>query len=265
MCLATATAKPESQDGGTCVRLHTQIVAFRVTTLTTVWVLNYTHNTQTGDRSVCKVLVQLRVVCMSSRNNRKVTYLTDEEAALLSEWADESGKTESALLREAIMEYLDRDRSARIESKVDELLDRIPEGALSESEQSTHTHKPETPMLQQGSKSIEKARRIMQRLQQNNDAPVVKADVVDRAIEDIAGLDDRTKDKYKDIFKRRGLLFAHPGESEVWTFETDTFLTWLEDYMQLNGQQAAEDVAQSYPVAIRTTNKGLQIEYMEQQ
>jgi len=190
---------------------------------------------------------------MSGRNNRKYTYLTDEEAAQLSEWADETGKSESHLLREAILEYLDNDRTARIEDRLDEIeakIDALPGQLQSDT---THTHKPDTPMSQaQATPATEKARDIIRRLQNEIDNPdgIVQSDDVDRAIEDIAGADRRTLNKYKRIVRKRGLLFEHPGDPPIWTLQSDQWLDWMESYMSLNGADEAEEVAADYPAEI---------------
>lgn len=205
------------------------------------------------------------MVCVGKRSVVKKTRLTEQEAAQLSRWSDKAGKSESTLLREAILEYLDHDRTARIEDKVDELLARIPEEGAQSEAATSHTHKAETPMNQTGTKATEKGRRIIQRLQSNHDSPIIQEDAVVRAIEDIAGVDDRTIRKYKSLFRRRGLLFEHPGDSSVWTTETDKFLSWLRDYARLNGQEAVEEVADGYPVSVYATNQGIQIELTETQ
>lgn len=151
---------------------------------------------------------------MSDRNNRKVTYLTDEEASQLSEWADKSGKSESALLREAVIEYLDNGRGARIEEKVDRVL-----SLLGDAE---HTHTRDGP-----SQSVpEKARSIARRCHSNHDMPMKGADV-EIAIEDIAGGDGRTVSKYKEQLKKRGLLYEHPFQP-VWTDSKTEFVGWVE-------------------------------------
>ena len=199
---------------------------------------------------------------MADRSVVKKTYLTESEASQLSRWADEVGKSESALLRQAVLEYLDRDRTDRIEDKLDEVLTRLPEDGVASEAATTHTHKPDTPMNQSGSTATEKAREIVRRLQSDHDGVVKDSDVV-RAIEDIAGVDDRTIRKYKSLFRRRGLLFEHPGESPVWTFDSDEYLDWLRDYARLNGQEAAEEVAEEYPVSVMATNQGIQIELAE--
>jgi hypothetical protein len=184
---------------------------------------------------------------MSRENNPLTIYLTDEEKAQLEEWADETGKSLSALGREAILEYTDRDRSRRIEDKLDRVLDTL-------GEQDSHTHKAETPM-NQASDSLEKAREMVRRIQSNHDEAVKDEDVV-RAIEDIAGVDDRTIRKYKGIFRKRGLLFEHPGETPLWTTESDLWFEWMDTYANLNGSDAAEAVAEEYPATVTTTFDG---------
>lgn len=179
---------------------------------------------------------------MSRRNNVKKTYLTDEEAAQLSEWAEEVDKSESALLRAAVLEYLDRDRADRIEEIVREnqtLLEDV-RGALVNSEPHSHT-KATTPS--KGSSTVEKVRSIARRLHQNHESPVKKIDV-ERAIEDIAGADDRTVRKYKGLLKKRGLLYRHPT-SAVWTDDREEWLGWVE------GATVGDDVhecIEEYPI-----------------
>jgi predicted DNA-binding protein len=185
---------------------------------------------------------------MSRRNNRVVTYLSDEEEAQLDEWAESSGKSRSALLREAVLEYLDHDRAARAEDLAREnqtLLEELHAHLLDDD---THTHKDQGGM-KRGSDSLEKARQMVRRLQANHEA-VIKTDDVDRVIEDMAGVDDRTIRKYKGIFRRRGLLFEHPGQTAVWTTDGNQWLTWLETFAGLNGVEAAEEIADQYPTTV---------------
>lgn len=189
---------------------------------------------------------------MADRDVVKKTYLTEREAAQLSEWAADVNKSESTLLREAVLEYLDYDRTARIEEKVDRVLSHL-------ETDSTHTHKDSSTM-NQGSNASEKARAIVSRLQQNHDE-VMKADAVDRAIEDIAGIDDRTKRKYKTLFRKRGILFEHPGEPPLWTTEADNWLEWIQTYAELNGREGAEDEVEKYPAVLTSAvNSGYHIE-----
>lgn len=198
---------------------------------------------------MCKVLVRSVVVVMSERNNRKVTYLTDAEARQLAEWAAEVGKSESALLREAILEYLDQDRTARIENRLDRIEDQLAQLTDTTGDDDTHTHMRSDAMQNAGSSAVERARKIVRRLQ-NNHEDVIKNDDVERAIEDIAGVDDRTIRKYKRLFKRRGILYEHPGETAVWTVDGELWCDWLNDYANLNGQDEAKKVAGQYPARV---------------
>ena len=198
---------------------------------------------------------------MSRRNNRAVTYLSDEEEAQLQEWADETGKSKSTLLREAVLEYLDHDRAARAEDIARENRDLLEELHAHLLDDDTHTHKDQGGM-KRGSDSLEKARRMVRRLQANHEE-VIKADDVDRVIEDMAGVDERTLRKYKDIFRRRGLLFEHPGQSAVWTTDGNRWLDWLETFAGLNGTDAAEEIADQYPTTVVNGEK-LQVRLTEE-
>jgi hypothetical protein len=202
---------------------------------------------------------------MSRRNNRVVTYLSDEEEAQLNEWADESGKSHSALLREAVLEYLDHDRAARVEEIARENQDLLEELHTLVADDGTHTHKDQGGM-RRGSDSLETARQMVRRLQSNHDE-VIKVDDVDRVIEDMAGVDERTIRKYKDIFRRRGLLYEHPGQPPVWTTDGNIWLEWLESYAQLNGPDEAEQVAEQYPTRVTrdtTGDDGVNIELIDE-
>ena len=195
------------------------------------------------------------MVAVSDRDVVKKTYLEPREAAQLSRWADEAGKSESALLREAVLEYLDRDRTARIEERVGDIEGKLDRVLAAVETGDAHTHTADPPMNQSGSSAVEKARDIVRRLQANHD-DVLKAETVERAIEDVAGIDDRTIRKYKRLFKRRGILFAHPGEPPLWTSDAATWLEWMQQYARLNGRDEAEAIADDYPATVSETLDG---------
>jgi len=193
---------------------------------------------------------------MSERTNRLQIYLDDAEYQQLQEWSDTTGKSMSELGRDAILEYTDQDRLERIEEKIDRVL------ALSESGDS-HTHKNSNTM-QKGSETVEKARQIVRRIQENH-GEVLKADAVNRAIEDIAGVDDRTIRKYKRLFRKRGILFEHPGEPPLWTTDANQWLEWMQDYTQLNGRDEAERIVSDYPARVTLgTDEKLNIELTDE-
>lgn len=224
-----------------------------------VRVLTYTHTTP---RVCVKCWYNRGASDVADRNNRVVTYLTDAEDRRLREWSDETDKPVSQLVREAVHEYVDHDRTARVEGRLDEIEATLSELTDTLDADTTHTHKPEMGM-RQSSAATEKARKIIRRIQQNHEEVIQAADV-ERAIEDIAGVDDRTIRKYQRLFRRRGLLFEHPGETSVWTTDVDQWVAWLEDYGRLNGGDAVKEVTDPYPVGAYTTADGVQIELNEE-
>lgn len=196
------------------------------------------------------------MVGVSRRENPVTTYLSDEEKADLVRWSNKTEKSQAHLLREAVLEYLDHDRTARIESEVRELQEKVDDILVSLDNDDTHTHKGVSDALQT-------AREIIRVIQRNTDNPddIIKTDELVRYIEDYAGVDDRTIRKYKDIFRRRGLLFEHPGDAPLWTLQTNVWSDWAIQYANLNGGRgAAEDVIEDYPAAILTDGDSYEIE-----
>lgn len=153
---------------------------------------------------------------MSRENNPLTVYLSDEEKAQLKEWSNQTGKSLSELGREAITEYTDYDKLQRIDEKLDRVL------TLVENQEHTRTRDTKQP------ESVpEKARTIAKRLYENHDSPIKESDV-EIAIEDIAGGDSRTVEKYKSQLKKRQLLFKHPL-NPVWTTHKDEWVSWVEN------------------------------------
>jgi predicted DNA-binding protein len=192
------------------------------------------------------------VVGVTRRDNPVTTYLSDDEKQQLERWADETEKSQAHLLREAILEYLDHDRAARIEDEVTDISEKLDDVLAQLDSDDTHTH---TAM----SDSLTTARKMIRVVQQdtNNEDGVVKDDDLVQVIENYAGVDDRTIRKYKDIFRRRGLLFEHPGEAPLWTLQTDTWTEWVNQYANLNGgSEAAEEVIADYPASITMDVRG---------
>lgn len=197
---------------------------------------------------------------MADRTEQIKTYVTPAEKKQLEDWADKTDKSQSALVREAILEYTDRDRTARIEEKLDRVLEQVD----TLGDQPTHTHKDESACstTPKGSNSTEKMRAMVDRIQVNH-APVVQDDDVERIIEDEAGADTRTLRKYKRLMRKRGLLFEHPGEPPIWTTQTDKWLDWVQDYGRLNGRDRLENVLNGYPASVSEGPNGPVIELAE--
>lgn len=132
----------------------------------------------------------------------------------------------------ALKEYMDRDRFARVEDRLDDIDARLADIADAHAHTRTET--------------VEKAERIADELDAT-DRTVIPADDVRRAIEDVAGADDRTVRKYQDLLKRRGLAYEHPTDG-VWTCDRDTWLKWAIRRVNNNPTVTRMDVIEGYPI-----------------
>lgn len=136
------------------------------------------------------------------------------------------------MMDNAMEEYMDNDRTARVEGKIDRVLDRLDEI------DGTHTHKH--------SETATKVERIEQRMAQT-ERTVIKNDTVVRAIEEVAGADDRTVSKYRAQLKRRGVAYEHPT-SNVWTLESQQWASWVESYLDNDPTADLFDILEPYPL-----------------
>jgi len=192
---------------------------------------------------------------MSQREPRTVRVDPDVWDEFVSWVVETEGQKSGELGRHvenALSEYIDHGRGARIEEKVDRLCDAVLR------DDDAHTHTPQKAMSS-GSDSIERVRDICRRLQSNHDE-VLKDDHVTQAIEDIAGIDDRTVRKYKRLLRKRGLLFEHPGKRPLWTFDTTTWNKWIVDYGNVNGPGEVEEYLDPYPATATWADGAAQIE-----
>lgn len=181
------------------------------------------------------------MVVVSNRSERIVSYLTPDEKADLAEMADEAGKSQSDLVRDAVTEYLDRDRGDRIEEKVDEILAIVGDGETPSNSSGAHTRKHSG-----ASETVQKARTIAERIYENH-GDLVKPVDVKRAIEDVAGGDDRTIEKYKKILRERELLYSHPSsDADFWTPDKDIWVNWSEDYLNTVPDAELHDLTEEY-------------------
>lgn len=198
---------------------------------------------------------------MTRRDNVVSTYLSDDEKADLSRMAEETDESQSSLVRKAVLEYLDHDRNARLEGKVRELDGKVDEILTHLSDDTTHTHKDHV-----GSKKAtsvtEKARQMMRAIH-HRDGPVVKDHDLELVIENYSGGDDRTIRKYKDHFRKRGLLLENPSEVPTWTTDSDMWNGWLVDYGNLNGKEALDEFLEPYPATTSATAEGTVIDMSE--
>jgi len=152
----------------------------------------------------------------------------------VDDWDGENAGHYGYHVEQALKEYIDKDRYARVEDKLDTVLARVSGSGGS------HTHATTA-----GSGTVERAREIYERVADNHGL-VVKDDDLVRAVEDIAGADDRTVNKYKDILKRRGLIFEHPNDSPVWTTDRDKWVGWVENHVDNDPTLETIDVIEDY-------------------
>jgi len=196
---------------------------------------------------------------MSRRDNPVTTYLSDDEKQDLKRFVEQSDDSQATVVRNALLEYLDFDRYDRIEDKVRDMDGKLDRVLRHLSDDTTHTHKG-SPTSKRGTSATEKVRKIADRILSNH-GEVIKADDVDRAIEDYAGADDRTLRKYKGLLRKRGLLFEHPSDQRpLWTHETDRWTDWIETYYKSAGPDAVDDYLEAYPASSSATPNGIAID-----
>jgi len=152
----------------------------------------------------------------------------------IDDWDGENAGHTGYDVEQALSEYIDRDRYARIEDKLDRVVAHVSDSG------GTHTHTPS-----RGSETVERARDIYRRVADNH-GTVVRDDDLVRAIEDIAGADDRTVAKYKDVLRRRNLTYEHPAQSSVWTTDRQKWVVWVENHVDNDPTLELTDVIDDY-------------------
>ena len=160
------------------------------------------------------------------------------------------------LVERALIEYMDRDRQARLEedherleNKVDTILATLSDG------QTTHTHKGHA----QPTTVTEKAETIAAKIRDMGNTVFPVADV-EKAIKDVAGADDRTLNKYKDEIKSAG-VYEHPSsDSGVWTVDKSEWVSWVENYIDTVPDADIMDVLEPYPVGFDEYDRMVTVE-----
>lgn len=151
------------------------------------------------------------------------------------EWEGQKHGELGRHVENALEEYIDHGREARIEEKVDEILSHVSDG------NGAHTH-TNTRL----NSTVEKAEEIFKRLDTSG---VVQGEEVERVIEDVAGGDHRTLDKYKGVLKRRGLLYEHPTDTPVWTADKEEWSRWCVSMMEVDPSTHVQDLIADYDVS----------------
>ena len=159
----------------------------------------------------------------------------------------------------ALSEYLNEDRQARLEKNQQEMQEQLHElRALLAERDSTHTHKEKSEC--NSPTRVEAIHREIVNMEKG----AVKNEAVERVIEDVAGLDvgdPRTIRRYKEKLRRRGLLFEHPGEPPLWTTDRDLWGNWATAAATCRDE--LETTVEPYPAQVYKNGHGLQIEIQE--
>lgn len=148
------------------------------------------------------------------------------------------------LVEAAMIEYMDNDRSARIEQKVDDLPEQIVD-ALSEellererrTSQSTDTD-DSTPQL--GNKTQESLTRISAEIPDNT---AISEAMVETAVENNAGASYKTLQKYKRLLKKNGHIFEHPVEPDKFVTSSRTLAVICEQNEQIKPPDVHEIIS----------------------
>lgn len=176
---------------------------------------------------------------MSSREPRTVRVDTDvweNFGQFVIETKGQKHGHMGQLVERALVEYMDNDRTARVEEKVDANAEKL-DTLLSELD-GTHTHKK--------SDAVEKLQSIVADLE--GEGPVIPEDRVRRSIELVAGIDDRTIDKHMNQLQRQGYAYKHPGNSAVWTLDKTEWIGWADSCIDNNPTLELHDVIEPYPI-----------------
>lgn len=125
----------------------------------------------------------------------------------------------SRLLERALVEYMDNDRGARIESKIDDVLDKLdefePTPPTPSEEKSERERESATPSNDPLAGFNERTKSSITAIA--NDLPddaKIKEYALETAIEKNAGTSPKTIKKYKNLLKKTGLAMPNPLPDE---------------------------------------------------
>lgn len=170
--------------------------------------------------------------------------LWDEFESFVAEAESETRGAKPKHLETALREYLNKTRMSKVEERQDRMEDKLDEAlTLLRDNSTTHTHttseKPE---------SIQNVEEIASIATANADDEVFRDPVVERAIQEVAGADDRTIAKYKGLLKERDLLYDHPSDSAVWTTSQETWINWCTGYIDGIPDATISEVIEDYGI-----------------
>lgn len=174
---------------------------------------------------------------------------------------DHRGDRQGALGQEtenALREYMDNDRGARIEANLEILIDEVQElkDLLGQGDP-VHTGTP----LDSGNapETIQKLEKIVSEIQDKaTNGESVKEEYVDRAIKHTAGANPGTIRRYKSDLKSEGLAFEDPGEPPLWYLKEELFFRKLAQTRNLDEilEQYPSEVVEAFDEWLENFEKG---------
>ena len=193
---------------------------------------------------------------MPHRREKTFT-LPAELVDAVEQTAEEQNEYDSRIAEQALEEYLDRDRTARVEEKLDQLLEQVEEGGPSadeseekkEKSQTTFSHDSDTSSSSSKSITSDRPDEILDTLDTETRDVVTRHDIVD-AIDEWWG--DATDYMIEKYVPKVGELLEENGwqylpEIEKWCANTDAETAELQKAWNFIGGEAnspstAEDV-----------------------
>lgn len=141
-------------------------------------------------------------------------------------------------LERAMVEYMDNDRSARIERKVDELHEMMSEASSEnsldgETKSATSSNGPsddggDEPSINQRTRDSLNAIRA-----EIPNETTISESLLESAIENHAGHSYKTLQRYKEMLKNRGEILEHPLEPQKYATSPKTFVILCENNDQI--------------------------------
>ena len=185
---------------------------------------------------------------MTGRSPRTVRVddaLWDEFESFVDEAENESRGAKPKHLEIALQEYLNKTRLSAVEERQDRMENKLDEAlTLLRENSTTHTH-----TVSEKPESMQNVEEIASIATANADGEVFRDPVVVRAIQEVAGADDRTIAKYKGLLKERDLLYDHPSDSAVWTTSQETWIGWCNGYIDGVPDATISEVIEDYGIS----------------
>lgn len=177
---------------------------------------------------------------MTGNTVRRNFSVTKEVDRILNEKSEEWDMSRSEIVVKAVLEYTDHDRTARIEEKVDKILDHVEGGTPHTSESGTPEKEkqpdesetvddelPAEPLPEDTTSPVKtRANKFYNYLiRENADQSFVHRKDIEDAIKDVWGESDHMVPKYTPKVKKRlnNAGFEKHPRKEMWYFDEDMY------------------------------------------